>query len=102
MGRVECKYSLLITMCYDSVTCMAGERKKKAYENEFAEIDIAVQALNITFISFQLIQICEINLKAQRRLFDFELKFMSSPATNAAILLNVYPLNLRTLQSLFF
>lgn len=99
MGRVECKYSLLITMCYDSVTCMAGERKKKAYENEFAEIDIAVQALNITFVSFQLIQICEINLKAQRR---FELKFVSSPTTNAAILLNVYPLNLRTLQSLFF
>jgi len=58
--------------------------EKKAHANEFARIEIELQTLNISSVSFQLIGICEINLKPQRTLFDFEPKFISSPTTNAA------------------
>lgn len=67
MGRYEGKYSLLITEHYFSVV---GE--KKAQANEFARIEIELQALNIKSISFQLIGISKINLKPRRTLFDFE------------------------------
>lgn len=67
-------YSLML---YSSVTCLGGKRA-----NKFAGIEI--ELLNVRFISFQLIWTCEIDLKPQRRLFDFEPESISSPAPNAA------------------
>lgn len=47
MARYESKYSLLITQHYFSEV---GE--KKAHANEFARIEIELQALNISSVSF--------------------------------------------------
>jgi len=78
-------YSLTITVLHFSVIC-TGE--KKADMNEFAGIEIEMQLLNIMFMSLRLkvlsLRTCEINLKPQRRLFDFEPVSISSPVTNVA------------------